>query len=164
MTNLFWETKIMQYITHQDSEKIGTERIVMRECVCVCLWGRSLFCYNFEDSMHQSHVITHLFLNANSLYNCWFNTHVACFVQHNTWYQKCSKCKRSLLSNMTTWGKYEYGTVLQLIIDLIYFRLFRYIYRIISNITWRKYKYRTILQLINVWMCSRIYRIISNIK
>jgi len=72
----------------------------MGECVfvCVCVCVRRLFWYNFEDSIHQSHVITHLFLNANSLYNCWFYTHVACFVEHNTWYQNCTKIKGHLLS------------------------------------------------------------------
>ena len=147
MTNLYWVTKIVQYIGHQHSEQNwywedgdGGK--------CVFVW-EGYFSIFFEDSMCQTHVIIHLFLNANSLYNCWFYTGVAWFVEHNTWYQNCSKCKVHLLSNMTTWGKYEYGKLLQLIIELIHFRLFSYIYRIISNITWRKYEYRTILELIN---------------
>ena len=48
-----------------------------------------------------------------------------------------------MISNVT-WRKYEYRTILQ----LIYFKVCMFIYRIISNITWGKYKYGTILQLI----------------
>jgi len=54
-----------------------------------------------------------------------------------------------------------------LIIQLIYFKVCRCIYRILSYITWGINKYRTILQLIkqliHFRMCSCIYRIISNI-
>jgi len=55
------------------------------------------------------------------------------------------------------------GTISQLIIQSIYFRMCRCIYMMISNITWRKYEYRTILQLIHFKVCVFIYRIISNI-
>jgi len=40
-----------------------------------------------------------------------------------------------IISNII-WRQYKYSRILQ----LIYFRIFRYIYMIISNITWRKYK------------------------
>jgi len=53
--------------------------------------------------------------------------------------------------------------LLLLIIQVINFRMCRYLYMIISNITWRKYKYSTILQLIYLRICRYIYMIISNI-
>jgi hypothetical protein len=102
LTNLYWVTKIVQYIRHQHSERNcywedgdGGKCVFVCEFVCV----RRLFWYNFEVSLHQIHVITHLFLNANSVYNCWCYTRVACSVEHNTWYQNCTKSKGHLLSN-----------------------------------------------------------------
>jgi hypothetical protein len=47
-----------------------------------------------------------------------------------------------------TRGKYEYGTILQLIIQLIHFTVCSCIYRICSDRTWGKYECWTILQLI----------------
>jgi hypothetical protein len=55
----------------------------MGECLYVSV-SEGYFSIIFEVSVHQSHVITHLFLNENSLYNCRFYTHVACCVEHNT--------------------------------------------------------------------------------
>jgi hypothetical protein len=51
-----------------------------------------------------------------------------------------------ICSNIT-WGKYDYGTILQLIIQLIYFKVCMFIYRAIRKIKWSKYKYGTIVQL-----------------
>ena len=42
--------------------------------------------------------------------------------------------------NNITWGKYEYGTILQLIILLTYFKICRFIYKIINNFLWGKYE------------------------
>ena len=50
--------------------------------------------------------MTHLFINANSLYNCWFYTHAAWFVKHDTWYQNWTKIKEHLLNNYCL--KYAY--------------------------------------------------------
>ena len=65
-----------------------------------------------------------------------------------------------------TWGKYEYGTVLQVIIQLIYFTVCSCIYRICSNRIWGKYEYEPILQLIIqlIYFTDRscIYRICSD--
>ena len=41
----------------------------------------------------------HLFINANSLYNCWFYTSVGCFVKHNTLYQISTEIKGHLLNS-----------------------------------------------------------------
>ena len=61
-----------------------------------------------------------------------------------------------------TWGKYECGTILQ----LIHFAVFSCIYRICSDRTWGKYEYRTVLQfiiqLIYFTVCSSIYRVFSD--
>jgi len=65
-----------------------------------------------------------------------------------------------------TWGKSEYGTILQLIIELIHFTVCSSLYRICSDRTWGKYEYGTILQLIieliHFTVCSSIYRICSD--
>ena len=63
-------------------------------------------------------------------------------------------------------GKCEYGTILQLIIQLIHFTVCSCIYRICSDRTWGKYEYGTILQLIihliHFTVCSCIYSICSD--
>ena len=70
-------------------------------------------------------------------------------------------CIYRICSNRT-WGKYEYGTILQLIIQLIHLKVCSFIYRICSNGTWRKYEYVTILQLIHFTVCNCVYRTCSN--
>jgi len=45
---------------------------------------------------------------------------------------KICRCIYRIYSNRT-WGKYKYGTILQLIVHLIHFNVCRYIYRIICN-------------------------------
>ena len=59
-----------------------------------------------------------------------------------------------------------YGTILQLIIQLIYFKLFQCIEMLCTNIKLGKYEYCAILhliiQLINFKVCSSIYRICCN--
>jgi len=49
-------------------------------------------------------------------------------------YFKTHRCIYRICSNRS-WGKYEYGTILQIIIELIDFKVYTCIYSIISNRT-----------------------------
>ena len=77
---------------------------------------------------------------------------------------KVCRCAYRICSKKT-WGKCEYGTILQLIIQLIHFTVCSSIYRICSDRTWGKYEYGTmlqlIIQLIHFTVCSCVYRICS---
>ena len=65
-----------------------------------------------------------------------------------------------------TWGKCEYGTIIQLTKYILYFKVCSCIYRICSDRTWGKYEYGTILHLIIQVIyfkgCSCVHRISSD--
>ena len=60
------------------------------------------------------------------------------------------------------WGKNKSGTILHLKGQLIYFKICRYVYRILSNITWGKNKHEIILQ-VNTFQNVKVYIHNSNI-
>jgi hypothetical protein len=71
-----------------------------------------------------------------------------------TYYKICKYiCK--IISNII-WGKYKYGTILQLTIQLIHFKVFNCIYKILINLTLGKYEYGTILQLIELYSDGQV--------
>ena len=115
-------------------------------CNCEVVFVRSteqpVFCVvqqNYVWKLLYTLKSFHLRMSTNMIlyYSLEYSQYISrCFIVHR-WYVANSKLV-----------KYEYRTILQLIIRLTYFRMCTCKYRIFNTLIWGKYKYRTILQLI----------------
>jgi len=147
--------------------------------VGLCVVSRIVRCLKSKlklyNSIHYYSISFIIYVHIECITSCWYKLHTVGFV----WAGKHAVPEETICSPKSPerfqwcrdryyqeWGKYEYWTILLLIIQLIYFEVCSCIYRICSDRTWGKYEYGTILQLIiqliHFTVCSCIYRICSD--